>query len=110
MPMSGEGAWGQILLLVAMFAVFYLLLIRPQQKRMKEHRARIAAMRRGDTVVTGGGVIGKVVKVESGEEAIIEIADNVRVRVVSSTISDVRAKGEPVKEAAPAAKPANDAD
>jgi preprotein translocase subunit YajC len=107
--MPAEGAMGQILLLVAMFAVFYLLLIRPQQKRMKEHKARIAAIRRGDTVVTGGGIIGKVVKVESGEEVVIEIADNTRVRIVSSTIADVRAKGEPVKEAVPAKTPANDA-
>ena len=106
--MGGEGALGQILLLVAMFAVFYFLLIRPQQKRMKEHRARIASIRRGDTVITGGGIIGKVVKVESGEEVVVEIAPNTQVRLVSSTITDVRAKGEPVKE--PTKKPANDAD
>jgi preprotein translocase subunit YajC len=105
--MPGDAAFGQILLLVGMFAVFYFLLIRPQQKRMKEHRARISAMRRGDTVVTGGGIVGKVVKVESGEEALIEIAEGVRIRVVSSTIADVRSKGEPAKDAA--AKPANDA-
>jgi preprotein translocase subunit YajC len=97
-----------LLLPVAMLAVFYLLLIRPQQKRMKEHRARIAAIRRGDTVITAGGVIGKVVKVESGEEVVVEIAPNTQVRIVSSTIADVRAKGEPVKDVA-AAKPANDA-
>jgi preprotein translocase subunit YajC len=107
--MPAEGAMGQILLLVAMFAVFYLLLIRPQQKRMKEHKARISAIRRGDTVVTGGGIIGKVVKVESAEEIVVEIADNTRVRLVSSTIADVRTKGEPAKEAVPAKTPANDA-
>ncbi len=106
--MGGEGAIGQIALLAAMFAVFYFLLIRPQQKRMKEHKARIAAIRRGDTVITGGGVIGKVVKVESAEEIVVEIAPNTQVRIVSSTVADVRAKGEPVKEPA-TAKPANDA-
>ena len=100
----------QIFLLVAMFAVFYLLLIRPQQKRVKEHKARIAAIRRGDTVVTGGGVIGKVVKVESGEEVVVEIAPNTQVRLVSATIADVRAKGEPAKESAATKKPANDAE
>ncbi|MBI1179230.1 MAG: preprotein translocase subunit YajC [Alphaproteobacteria bacterium] len=105
--MPDSAATGQILLLVGMFAVFYFLLIRPQQKRMKEHRARISAMRRGDMVVTGGGVIGKVIKVESPEEALIEIADGVRVRVVSSTITDVRAKGEPITDSA--GKAANDA-
>ena len=100
--------------IILMFAVFYFLMIRPQQKRMKEHKARLAAMRRGDTVVTAGGVIGKVVKVESGEEVVIEIAPNTQVRIVTSTIADVRSKGEPVKEAAkePLAskKPANDAE
>lgn len=105
--MPTEGAMGQILLLVAMFAVFYLLLIRPQQKRAKEHRAKIAAIRRGDTVITAGGVIGKVIKVE-GDEVLVEIAENTRVRVVAPTIADVRSKGEPVKVADKA--PANDAD
>lgn len=86
----------QILLLVAIFAVFYFLLIRPQQKRAKEHQAMIKAVRRGDVVVTGGGLIGKVVRVESGEELVIELAEGVRVRVVSATLSDVRSKTDPV--------------
>ena len=93
---SGFGVQ-QILLLVAIFAVFYFLLIRPQQKRAKEHQAMIKSARRGDTVVTGGGLIGKVVRIESGEELLVELADGVRVRVVSSTLSDVRSKGEPAK-------------
>ncbi len=108
--MGSEGALGQILLLVAMFVVFYLLLIRPQQKRMKEHRTRIAAIRRGDTVVTGGGIVGKVVKFDGGDEVVVEVAENVRLRVIASTIADVRSKGEPVKDAVPAKTPANDAD
>jgi len=75
------------------------LLIRPQQKKMKDHRALIEAVKKGDTVVTAGGVVGKVTKVEDTELE-VEIAANVRIRVVKSTLSDVRVPG--------AAKPAND--
>ncbi len=82
--------------LILIFVVFYFLLIRPQQTKLKQHRAMIGALRRGDTVVTGGGLIGKVTKVYEGECA-VEVADGVRVRVISSTISDVRAKTEPAK-------------
>ena len=79
--------------------IMYFLMIRPQQKRLKEHRAMIAAIRRGDTIVTSGGIIGKVTKVED-QELQVEIADGVKVKVLRSTVSDVRGKGE----AAPAAK------
>lgn len=89
-----------ILFMVAIFAVFYFLLIRPQQKRAKQHREMVSSVRRGDTVVTGGGLIGKVAKVESGEECVVDLADGVRVRVVTSTLSDVRSKNEPVKATA----------
>jgi len=85
--------------LLLIFVVFYFLLIRPQQKRAKEHKEMITKVRRGDTVVTAGGIVGKVVRVESGEEITIEIADGVRVRVISQTLADVRSKGEPVKDA-----------
>ncbi len=87
----------QIMPLVLIFVVFYFLLIRPQQKKMKAHREMIGAVRRGDTVVTAGGVIGKVNKVIDDNTLQVEIADGVRVRVVRSTVSEVRAKGEPVK-------------
>ena len=80
------------------FVIFYLLMIRPQQKRVKEHQAAIAAVRKGDEVVTGGGIRGKVTKV-SEEEAEVEIASGVRVRVVKSTLTHVFSAG---------AKPAND--
>ncbi len=95
---GGVGGFDVISLLplVLIFVVFYFLLIRPQQTKLKQHRAMIGSLRRGDTVVTGGGLIGKVVKVYEGECA-IEIADSVRVRVISSTIADVRAKTEPAK-------------
>jgi preprotein translocase subunit YajC len=79
--------------------IMYFLMIRPQQKRLKEHRDMVAAIRRGDTIVTSGGIIGKVTKVED-QELQVEIADGVKVKLLRSTISEVRGKGE----AAPAAK------
>ncbi|WCT74980.1 preprotein translocase subunit YajC [Sphingomonas naphthae] len=98
---SGGGAamFLQFLPLVAIFAIMYLLLFRPQQQRMKQHRAAIDAVRKGDTVVTGGGLIGKVVKVDE-TEAEVEIANGVKVRVVKATISEVRPLAS--------SKPAND--
>ena len=100
----GGGGMGEIVnLLVPMlmvFVIFYFFMIRPQQQRMKEHRAKIDAIRRGDTVVTSGGIIGKVTKVKDDGEIEVEIADNTRVRAVKSAVADVRAKGEPVKETA----------
>lgn len=92
---SGGGAGAffvQIVPLLLIFVVFYLLLIRPQQKRMKEHSAKIGAAKRGDTVVTGGGLIGKVTKV-SDDEVEVEIAQGVKVRAVKSTLADVRLPG-----------------
>jgi preprotein translocase subunit YajC len=85
----------QLLPLVMILVVFYFLLIRPQQKRLKEHQERIGGLRRGDTVVTSGGIIGKITKVAE-DEVTVEIAPNVTVRVVKGTIGDVRGKGEPV--------------
>ncbi len=85
-----------LLMMAAIFGIMYFLLIRPQQKRLKEHQTMVAAIRRGDTVVTSGGIIGKVTKVVDDNEAIVEIAENVRVRVLKQTVTDVRAKGEPV--------------
>jgi preprotein translocase subunit YajC len=85
----------QLLPLVMILVVFYFLLIRPQQKRLKEHQERISGLRRGDTVVTSGGIIGKITKV-ADDEATIEIAPNVAVRVVKGTIGEIRGKGEPV--------------
>jgi preprotein translocase subunit YajC len=84
----------------AVFVIFYFFMIRPQQQRMKQHRATIDAIRRGDTVVTQGGIIGKVTRVKDDGELEVEIADNTRVRVVKGTIAEVRVKGEPTKETA----------
>lgn len=73
--------------------IMYFLMIRPQQRRLKEHRDMVAAIRRGDTVVTSGGIIGKVTKVED-QELQVEIADGVKIKLLRSTISEVRGKGE----------------
>lgn len=91
---GGAGFLMQILPFVLIFVVFYFLLIRPQQKKMKEHQEMVSNVSRGDEVVTQGGLIGKVSKV-SDDEAIVELADGVKVRVVKSTIADVRNRTEP---------------
>jgi preprotein translocase subunit YajC len=85
----------QFLPLVLIFVVFYFLLIRPQQRKTKDHKVRLDALRRGDRVVTGGGIIGTVARVDNPEEVTVDIADNVRVRVVRSTITSVLSKPDP---------------
>ena len=84
--------------LIFIFAIMYFLMIRPQQQRAKQHRAMLDNLRRGDTVVTAGGVIGKVVKAPNKDdsEVTIEIADKVQVQVIKGTLSEVRAKTQPV--------------
>lgn len=83
---------------VAIFVIMYFLILRPQQKRVKTHREMINNVRRGDTIVTSGGIIGRVTKVIDESELQVEVADNVRIRVARHMVSDVRAKGEPVKD------------
>jgi preprotein translocase subunit YajC len=78
--------------------IMYFLMIRPQQKRLKEHREMIAAIRRGDVVVTGGGIVGKVTKADDAELQ-VEIAEGVRIKVLRGTVSEVRSKGEPAASA-----------
>ena len=93
---GGEQSFLMSLLpLVLIFVIFYFLLIRPQQKRQKEHRGMIEALRRGDQVVLAGGVMGKVTRVKDENEAEVEIAEGVRVRVIKSTIAQVVSKTEP---------------
>lgn len=89
----------QLVFFLPLILIFYFLLIRPQQQRAKKHAEMISAIKRGDTVVTSGGLIGKVNKVNDGEIS-VDLADNVRVRVVKSMVLEVRNKAEPV--------PAND--
>jgi preprotein translocase subunit YajC len=87
----------QIAPLVLIFVVFYFLLIRPQQTKAKQHKSMLDALRRGDRVVTGGGIVGTVARVvEGSDEVLVDIAENTRVRVLRSTISSVLAKTEPV--------------
>jgi preprotein translocase subunit YajC len=86
---------GQFLPLILIFGIMYFLLIRPQQKKMKELKAMIQAVRRGDEVITAGGIIGKVTKVNDENRVEIEIATGVKVQVVKSTITQVLSKTEP---------------
>jgi preprotein translocase subunit YajC len=87
-----------LLPLILIFVVFYFFLIRPQQKRMKEHRQMVGALRRGDRVVTAGGIVGTVVKVLNETEIQVEIADGVRVKVVKGTVQEVLSKTQPANE------------
>ncbi|KUP91774.1 preprotein translocase subunit YajC [Tritonibacter horizontis] len=89
------GAIAQFIPLILIFAIMYFLLIRPQQKKLKDHQNMVQALRRGDQVVTQGGVIGKVSKVKEDGEVEVEIAEGVKVRVVKSTIAQVLNKTEP---------------
>lgn len=92
---DSQGAMLQFLPLVLIFIVFYFLLIRPQQKKQKEHRAMLQALRRGDKVITGGGILGTINRVVNDDEVVVDIADNVRVRVMRSTITSVLSKPDP---------------
>ena len=89
------GAIASFIPLILIFAIMYFLLIRPQQKRVKEHQRMVEALRRGDQIVTQGGVVGKVVKVKEDGELEVEIAEGVKVRVVRSTVAQVLSKTEP---------------
>ena len=100
-PASGgaAGFFIQMVPLILIFVIFWFLLIRPQQQRAKAHRAMIDAVKKGDSVVTGGGLIGKVTKVED-DKVEVEIATGVKVKVVKATLSDITPLGS--------GKPAND--
>jgi preprotein translocase subunit YajC len=104
----GGGAGGDSGMLMSLlpfaliFVIMYFLILRPQQKRVKQHQEMVKNVRRGDTVITNGGLIGKVTKVIDDDQIEIEIADDVRIRQMRQMVADVRAKGEPVKEEAAA--------
>jgi preprotein translocase subunit YajC len=89
---------GGLLPFILIFVIMYFLILRPQQKRAKQHQEMMKNLRRGDNVITSGGLVGKVTKVVDDDTVEIEIADGVRVRQVKSMVADVRAKGEPVKD------------
>ncbi len=100
-PFGGEGGMLMSLLPFALiFVIMYFLILRPQQKRVKSHQDMVKNVRRGDTVVTNGGLVGKVTKVIDDDQIEIEIANDVRIRQMRGMLTDVRAKGEPVKEEA----------
>jgi len=84
------------------FVIMYFLILRPQQKKLKDHNDLVKNLRRGDTVITSGGLVGKVTKVVDDEQIEVEISDGVRVRQMRSMVSGVRSKGEPVKDDAAA--------
>ncbi len=83
--------------IILIFVIMYFLLIRPQQKKIKEHKLMVENIRRGDQVLTQGGIVGKITKVKDGEEVEVEISSNVKVNVIKSTIVNVLNKSEPVK-------------
>jgi preprotein translocase subunit YajC len=97
---GGDSLLVTMLPFVLIFVIMYFLILRPQQKRVKEHQELVKNLRRGDTVVTSGGLVGKVTKVVDDEQIEVEIADGVRIRQMRQMVSGVRAKGEPVKEEA----------
>jgi len=88
----------QFLPFVFIIVIFYFLLIRPQQKKAKDHQSMVTAVRRGDVVITAGGMIGKVSKVIDDREVLVEIAEGVKVKVLKSTLQDIRSKTEPVDD------------
>jgi preprotein translocase subunit YajC len=104
--LGGFSGLGSLLPLVAIFVIFYFLLIRPQQRKAKEHKALLAGVRRGDRVVTGGGILGIVTKVLDEQYVQVEIAEGVRVKVLKGTIADIPSR----TAAAPAAAGARRAD
>ncbi|MEI8394861.1 MAG: preprotein translocase subunit YajC [Rhodospirillaceae bacterium] len=88
----------QLVPLVLIFAVFYFFVIRPQQAKMKLHKSMCDALRRGDRIITAGGIIGTVTRVSGDDEVTVEIAEGVRIRIVRSTIATVVSKTEPTAE------------
>ena len=88
----------QFMPLILIIVIMYFLILRPQQQRMKRHQEMVKALRRGDSVVTNGGLVGKVTKVVDDDHIEIEIADGVKVRHLRAMVSEVRVKGEPVKD------------
>ena len=104
---GGAGGMLQLLPLVLIFVVFYFLLIRPQQKKAKMHRSMVEAVKRGDKVITGGGLIGTVTRAPEGGEIQVEIAEGVRVKVLRHTLTEILTKPEPASKAG-GRTPAND--
>ena len=94
--MQGSGI-AQFIPLILIFVIFYFFLIRPQQKKIKEHKAMVASLKRGDEIITSGGIIGRVDKISGNDKADITIAENVTVEVVQSTIQALNNKPDTKK-------------
>lgn len=98
-PAGADPFTGLLIPMLLMVLIFYFLVIRPQSQRAQRHREMVEKVRRGDTVVTSSGMVGKVTKVTEGSDEIeVELNEQIRVRILRSTLMDVRAKGEPVKD------------
>ena len=97
-PAGGSDMLFQVAPFILIFVIMYFLILRPQQKRAKDHQALIAQLRRGDTIVTSGGLVGKITKVVDDNEIEVQIAEGVRVRQLRQMVTEVRAKGEPAKD------------
>jgi len=91
--------FGMMIPMIGIFGVFYFFMIRPQQKRASDHQKMLADVQRGDTVVSNGGLIGKVVRVVDDTELLVEVGPNVQVRLLRQGLSDIRSKPEPQKAA-----------
>jgi preprotein translocase subunit YajC len=96
--LGGDNMLVSLLPFILIFVIMYFLILRPQQKKAKQHTEMVKNVRRGDTVITSGGLVGKVTKVIDDDQIEVEVAEDVRVRQMRSMVADVRAKGEPVKE------------
>jgi preprotein translocase subunit YajC len=95
---GGNDMLVSLLPFILIFVIMYFLILRPQQKRVKQHQEMVKSLRRGDTVITSGGLIGKITKVVDDNEIEVQVADDVRIRQMRSMIAEVRAKGEPAKD------------
>ena len=98
MGLGGDNMLVSLLPFILIFVIMYFLILRPQQKRVKQHAEMVKNVRKGDTVITSGGLVGRVTKVVDDDQIEVEVADGVRVRQMRAMVTDVRAKGEPVKD------------
>jgi preprotein translocase subunit YajC len=96
--LPGNDMLVSLLPFILIFVIMYFLILRPQQRRVKQHQEMVKALRRGDTVVTSGGLLGKITKVVDDHEIEVQIAEGVRIRQMRQMVTEVRAKGEPAKE------------
>jgi preprotein translocase subunit YajC len=97
-PGGGSDMLLSLMPFILIFVIMYFLILRPQQRRVKQHQEMVSSLRRGDTIVTSGGLVGKIIKVVDDHEVELQLADGVRVRQMRQMVAEVRAKGEPVKD------------